>query len=408
MHTLLDVFDKHFEKVKFDSKLAKAFYQYQIGYINRNHEHLEFFGSNLLGVHVVRFKDSDVSKLYNEVLDIDYDLLSGDIKKVDTISHDYKVNSDVLNLTLMYVLHRFFTTPNLQEKDKHRASYDVALIFFYRCIAALLSWYFKYPTDPKIAQAAYANLSNKFLIKKLGSWHKVMDYRANELIDPKGLHYNDLLTFKNDIATVYAVSDSQGRIRDLVKNYCQEFYKTHSEGNNIGVTSGTMTDSEGEESLREKTKSTEAYVNYMRNAAVDKPTFIKDDLINVIVNINGNTSFRMVKATLSWLCDNYNEGKLHKEIDEFMSAVIVQTMHFIEHNMEAKHQRDYPYIIATLKNLYLSTRTGDTDVEDIRTLGYKLIKKSNPSNSEGLILSTRTSVILYISIRALIGQSAKH
>jgi hypothetical protein len=69
MITLLDVFDEQFKHVKFDAKLAKAIYTYQISYINSSREYLEFFGSNLLGVHVIRFKDSDVTKFF-DVLDI--------------------------------------------------------------------------------------------------------------------------------------------------------------------------------------------------------------------------------------------------------------------------------------------------------------------------------------------------
>ena len=406
-HTLKDVFDVHLAHVKFDNKLAKALYQYQIGYINRNHEHLEFFGSNLLGVHVVRYKDSDVLKMYNDILDVDYQDLTEDIRKVDTINHEFKVSGDVFNLTMMYLIHKFLTSDLLDEKTSQRAAYDVGLIFFYRCIAAILSYYFRYPADPKIAQAAYANLTNKFLIKKLGSWHKVMDYRASDLVDKSGIHYKNLLTFTNDLATVYAINDAQGRIRDLIKNYYAEFIKVHAQGNNIAVTSGTYFDAEGEETIKEKTKSVEQYVTYMKNTIIDKPTFVKDELVSIIVSINTNTSFRMVKSTLNWLCDHYNEGKLHKEIDSFMGTVIVQSLYMIQNNMESKHLRDYPYILTTLKNLYLSTRTSDKDIDKIRKEGSYLINRANPGISESLVLATRTSIILYLTLRALIGQSAK-
>lgn len=403
--TLKEVFDEYFSRVKFDSKLAKQVYQYQIGYINQNHEHLEFFGSNLLGVHVVRFKDSDVMRMYDDILDIDFLKLTEDIRKVDTINHEFKVSGDIYNLSMMYMLHRFLTSPVLQGHQRERAAYDVGVIFFYRCLAAILSHYFKYPVDPKIAQAAYAQLSNKYLIKKLGSWHKVVDYRAKDLTNPQGIHYKKLLTFVDDTATVYAINDAQGRIRDLIKNYYGEFKKVHTDGSKIATTSGTFMDAEGEETIREKTKSVEAYVSYMRNAIVDKRTFVRDELVSVIVGINTNTSFRMVKHTLLWLAENYNDGKLFKEIDDFMGSVIVQSMHLIENHIDKKHQRDYPFILSNLKNLYLSTRTVDQDIEKIRSLGVKLIYKSNGKISESLALATRTSIILYITLRALVGQS---
>jgi hypothetical protein len=398
---LKEVFDEHFSKVKFDSKLAKELYQYQIGYINRNHEHLEFFGSNLLGVHVVRFKDSDLLRFYEDIFDIDYYTLVEDVRKVTTINHDFKVAGDVFNLTCMYVLHKVISSPLLDTGKKERAAYDIALIFFYRCIAALLSYYFKYPADPKVAQAAYAKLSNKFLIKKLGSWHKVMDYRALDLIGKNNLHYKNLLTFRDDVATVYAISDSQGRVRDLVKNYYAEFNKVHVDGESIGSNSSTYLDADGEETTVEKTKSVEGYVTSVRASIIDKHSFIKEDIVELISKMNNNSSKRIIRHTLTWLVDNYNDGKLHKTIDEFMSLVVIHSMFIIESNIEASRRKDYAHVLITLKNIYLSTRSIDNELTKIRELGEVIVKQSNGKVNNSLMLSTRTSVILYISLFAI-------
>lgn len=404
---LKQTFDEHFAHVKFDNKLAHAVYRYQLGYVNSSPEYFEFFGSNLLGVHVIRFKDSDVLRFFNDVLDVDYQALSEGIRKVDTINHEYKISGDILNLTLMYVIHRFLTAATLNDTQRHRGAYDTALIFFYRCVAAITSDWFRYPADPKIAQAAYAALSNKFLIKKLGSWSKVMDYRAEELLSKRGgIHLQNLINFTDDVAIVYAINDSQGRIKDLIKNYYSEFAKVHSEGQNIAVTTGTYLDADGEETIKEKTRSAESYVAYMLQAVVDEHTFIKDDLVGVISRINTNTSFRMVRSTLQWMHEHQNDQKYHKDITEFMSLVIVQSLHLIQYNMNARNLRDYPYILHNLKNLYLSTRTVDPEIEKIRDIGYKLIKAANGKGSKSLILSTRTSIILYVTLRALVGQQA--
>jgi hypothetical protein len=348
-----------------------------------------------------------VARFYSDTIDVDYHRLTQHLRKVTTIDHSFKVSGDILNLTLMYVVHRCLSSPQLSEDQRSRAAYDAGLIFFYRCISAIQSYNFRYPADPKIAQMAYANLSNKFLIKKLGSWHKVMDYRSLDLINKSGLHYKGLMSFKDDEATVYAINDSQGRVRDLYKNYYAEFARVHSEGSNIGVTSSTWVDAEGEETIKEKTKSAEAYVGYMRQAIVDKPTMVKDELISVIVQINSNTSFRMVKATLSWLCENYANSKHHKAIDEFVSSTVVQSLYLIDQHLEPRHKKDYAHILVMLKNLYLSTRTTDAEIDKIRINGYKLVRLANGRVSDSLTLSTRTSIILYLTLRALVGQSSK-
>lgn len=403
MLTLIEVFDEHFSKVKFDKKLGKALFQYQLRYINQNREHIEFFGSNLLGVHVVRFKDSDVLRLYNDILDIDYYRLVTDIRKVTTIQHEFKVSGDVFNLTCMYMLHRVLTSKDMSDQDRHRAAYDIGLIFFYRCIAAILSYYFRYPSDPKIAQAAYARLSNKFLIKKLGSWYRVMEYRAKDLVSTSGLHYKPLVAFNDDSLVVYAINDSQGRIRDLVKNYYSEFVKVHNEGESIAVTSSTYFDQEGEETIKEKTKSVESYVSYIRHVVIDKDSFIKDDLLNVVININSNTSYRMVKNILNWMTQHYNDGKHHDKVDEFLKLTIVHSFYLIQQHISSSHQRDYAYILNQLKNLYLSTRSSDPELMKLRELGEQIVQLSSDKTvSNSLIMASRTSVILYITLRALI------
>lgn len=405
MLTLAEVFDRHFEGVKFDSKLAAAIYKFQIGFINSNRDHLQFFGGNLLGVQVIRFKDSDVLRFIEQIFNVDYVNLVQDIREVTTIDHEFKVSGDIFNLTTMYIIHRFLTANNLPKSLRETAAYNVSLIFFYRCICALMCYYFRYPADEKIAQKAYANLSNKFLIKKLGSWVKVMEYRAKDMIDPEGLHRKTLEMFNDDSKVVYVLNDSQGRIRDLMKNYYAEFKKVDDGG--IGVTSSLIIDVDGEENFKEKTKSVDAYITYARQLITDKRGFIREDLITVISKINTNSSFRMIKHTVTWMFEQYSHPKEHKLIDEFMCLVIVQTMYMIENNIEITRRKDYAYVLNQLKNLFLSTRSIDPELEKLRDLGEKLVVMANgKSISDGLKYATRTSIILYIALRVLSGKNS--
>lgn len=405
MITLAEVFDIHFEGVKFDSKLASAIYKFQIGFINANRDHLQFFGGNLLGVHVIRFKDSDVLRFIEQIFNVDYVTLVQDIREVTTIDHEFKVSGDIFNLTTMYIIHRFLTANNIPKTLRETAAYNVALIFFYRCIAALMSYYFRYPADEKIAQKAYANLSNKFLIKKLGSWVKVMEYRAKDMIDPEGLHRKTLEMFNDDSKVVYVLNDSQGRIRDLMKNYYAEFKKVDDGG--IGVTSSLIIDIDGEENFKEKTKSVDAYVTYARQLITDKQGFVRDDLISVVTKINTNTSLRMVRHTVNWLFENYTNPKEHRQIDEFITLVVVQAMYMVENNIERTRRKDYAHVLNQLKNLFLSTRSTDPELEKIRTLGETIVVSANGKNiSDGLKYATRTSIILYVALRVMSGKGS--
>lgn len=400
--TLSDVFDAHFAELKVDKGMIDSAYRYQIGFLNRDSEHLGFFGSNLIGVHSIRFRVADTLKFYKDVCKVDYAALEKDLATVTTIVQEYKISSDAMNLTIMYLIHRILSSPKLTQSQRERGAYDMALIFFYRCIAIRQSTYFNFPADPKISQAAYANLSNKFLIKKLGSWRAVMEYRAKELLDKKAVHYPHLVAFDDDAAISYAISDGEGRIKDMYKNYCVAFYAAYDAGSKIQTTSSTIVDTEGEEKVREKIKSTEQYVNMIRSLIVDKNGFVKSDLVKIITEINTNTSQRMLTSSLTWMVEASLDPTWNKKIDEWLSLVIVHSFYLLT-GLSAQELRDYPTMLTTLKNLYLSTRSVDAELLRIRKLGDELVKAANGKVNSSLAMATRTSLILYVTLRALIG-----
>ncbi len=402
MITISNIFDETFKHIKFNNSLAKKIYYYQFSYINKSKEYMEFFGGNLIGTHIVRFTTQDEIRFFNDVLDIDYIGLLKEKKRISTIDHSRKISSDLFNLVIMYMIHRFLTSPIINDKDRNRAIYDLALLFFMRCLVILNNDWFKYPADPKIVQAAYGKLSRKYLIKELGSWHKVLDYRAKKLIDKNEIHYKRFKEFKDDLETVYIINDSQGRIRDIMKGYYSEFVITHSEGDNILTTSSTIVDVEGEIVLKDKIGTVETYITYLKGIIVDKDSFIKNDLLNIITNINTNTSNRMLRSVLEWMSDNYNNTKYHTTIDEFIQKVIIHSFHLLNQN-NITNMRDYPRILVSLKNLYLSTRSTDKDLEEIRDIGEIIIKAKDTKPSQSLLMSTRTALILYIIFRSLVG-----
>lgn len=407
MTTLKEVFDAHFAEVKFDKKLIDALYRFQVWFLNRDAEHLGFFGSNLIGVHAIRWRTSEDIKFFREVVDIDPGPLERDLAKVDTVVLDHAVASNTVNLTLMYVIHRVLTETSLSQKQRDRGSYDAALIFFYKCIALRQSEYFHFPADPRVAQAAYARLSNKPLIKRLGSWRAVMEYRAKALLDEKGLHYKDLVTFDDGDRIAYAVTDSEGAIRSMYKIYCREFHLANGAGQSVQSSSATVIDGEGVEKLKDKTRSTERYIAYIRQAILDVHGFVNPELVEIISDINTNTSRRMLTATATWLSVNYSDAKWHKKIDDWIVLVIVHSFHLLN-EMGEGNTKDYPTMLVTLKNLYLSTRSNDAELLKIRKLGDELIKAANGRVNNSLAMATRTAIILYVTLRAIVSHAKAH
>ena len=405
--SIKSIFDKHFAKVKFDSTLSKRIYSFRVWFLNQNSSHLEFFGSNLLGVHVLQFRDSDYYRFFSEILEVDHDLLKDELYSLDTIDPSYKVSSDIYNLTCFYLIHRFYTQSELPDKTRENACLDSALLFFYRCTQALMSAYFRYPADPKLAEAAFARLSHKFLIKKLGTWGKVMDFRAKELFDKTSIHLPTFKSFRPDESVVYAINDSQGRIRSMMKSYAEVFYAAHEENDRLGSSSSIVTDLEGKESVKEKTKSVESTVVYVGQLLIDEHAFVRKEYINVIQSVNKNTSSRMIENALRYMCQIYKDNQKTKTVSDLVSRIVIYSFYLIDTDIKPKSYRDLPVILSKLKNLYLSSRSQDEDLVEIRDQTLKIVEESvgKEKYHKSLLMATRTSVILYISLLALVGKN---
>lgn len=401
---ILAILDDSLANVKINDALGKRLYHFQIGYVNTSREYVEFFGSNLLGVHVIRFRDADVLRFFNEVLEIDYDQVETRVRAVDTVINTYKIGGDILNLTLMYLISKILRDKTISDRGRAHAAHNAALIFFYRAMAATLSAWFKYPADPKISQAAYRNLSYKFLIKKYGSWHKVMDYRAENLISKAGVSYQKLMKLGNDEDLVKVINEGANAIRDMLLNYYVEFKKVLDQGEGIGVTQATGLDVEGKEVVRDRINNVEKSVALAKQYLTDPNAFIRDEFVRVIVDINKNTSFRLVKDSLVWLTQN-SAGKDFKLIDQWISQVVIFSFYLIETRIESTRWKDIPYLLIQLKNFYLSSRSTEEDLLHIREQTDKLLLKAHKKLSTPLLLSTRTALILYVTLAVLAGKS---
>lgn len=404
-YQLSDVFDRHFEHIEINKKFYDAINKYQLQMYTSNSEHVQFFGGALLGVQVLRYTPKDVHRFFDTVLNIDYQDLESDIRRLNTIYHENSISGDILNLTLMYIIHRFYTAVDLNEDRRMKGAYNAALIFCYRCTFALTNNYFKYPVDKRVAEAAYQNLSNKHLIKKLGSWKKVCNYRAERIVEKGGLNYDRLYLFSDDLEVTKIIQDSQGRWKDIFRNYYAEFDKVHKDGQTIATTSSTITDADGDIVLRDKVKGVENLVIYIRGSLNDKNTFIKADLITLVSELNANTSYRSVKGTLEWMVDQYSSAEFNGVIYEFVADCVILGMHFLEHNVPLSKRKDHSYILKSLKNQFLATRSTDPQLMRIREQGEKLLKARVPNASESLISATRTAVVLYIFFRAYLGSA---
>jgi hypothetical protein len=411
MLTLKAVFDHLLRHLVIDQSFARKLYNFQVGFVNKTHEHMDFFGGNLTGVHRVRFTDADFAAFYDLLGRVDGMGIRAAIEKVPTIDENrnrhgelFKVSSDPFNLTCMYLIHRCLTSPKLTPQRQVQAAIDLALIFNYRALTALLAWYFRYPADPKVAQATYASLSNRFLIKKLGSWQAVLVYRSQEFTKEEGLWYQVLKNFGPDEEIVKMVNDTQGRVRDILKSIFGEHVRAKENDELIYTQSSTMLDVEGVEVVRDRVHGLEAYLGYLSSILPDRNSFIKTELVQMVTTVSYTTQINYLVKTLEFLSDSALDHK-HKLIHEFIHLVLTVSFNYLtDHQFSLSGRINIPEFLIRLKGCYTSAKSKDPDLEQLRAMGTQLVHQANGRINDQSTASTRTAVFLYVALRAYVRQ----
>jgi hypothetical protein len=207
--------EQAFKPVTLGPALYKRLHTYERLFVNKNQEHIKFFGGNLLGVHPVKFLPSDKNEFLDDILHIDESETRELILDLPSITNeDWIRYTDVTNLSCLYLVHLMYRTPvsgAFTQRAKDEAMISVLLILQYKFFGSILSHYFKYPADEATALATYAALSKKFAIKQHGNWYNVLRHRAVNIIADNSIHLETIKRFDDDADIFYMVSDIQGR-----------------------------------------------------------------------------------------------------------------------------------------------------------------------------------------------------
>lgn len=394
-----ELFERHCGHLVFDMKLIRKINEFQVGFVNKNEEHMTFFGGNLTGVQVVRFTSQDKDKWFSSILEADEISLEEDLLRVSAINPTWNVSSDPFNHSCFWLLHKFKSSEHLTDKQKQQAMLDTSLVLYYRFITSLLFRYFKYPADARTAEATYAQLSYKFAIKKYGSWYATLEARCLDLIDDHGLHVGTIESFDNDEDIINMINDSQGRIRDMLKNIYSVFKTTHDMGIKIRTTSSVV-EHDGEQILRDSTKSLTAYTRYMHSIISDKDSFIKKELTDIVERIMHTMHPRLFMEALQWCSSNYKFSH-NKDVEVLITETLTHSFQYLNENRTVlKDTTDLPGLLSKLRGVYMSSRSTEMDLLHIRAIAEKIIKQATGSKNENAIASVRTGLLLYIVLRA--------
>lgn len=397
MSVFKKVFDEALAQSKIDDALFKRIRVYVQKFINKNEDHIRFFGSNLTGVYPVRFIPSDKNEWVDEILNIDeYDTRQKIIHpETGAVSEDWVRATDIMNISCLYLTYRFFNS-NMSLKNKEEAMLTALMALHCKLISSLMAHFFKYPADEATAMATYAALSKKYAIKQQGSWHGVLLNRCQDIMDHQSIHYQTIVKFNDDDAIVYMIQDIQGRLRDMIKKLWRVFEIVRTQNAKILSNSGLI-ELDGKIMVKDMERVYPPYKKYINDVVVDKGRFIKPELVEVITSAISTIPEKLLYDALNHLTGKVMEDK---KIQEFLEKVILHAFEYLGSEHDSKLiLRNKGLLIARLKALYMASRSSDPLLLDMRNLGIKIFKKNIATKSDSVLASVRTGVMLYIVLR---------
>jgi hypothetical protein len=397
-----EIFEQACHGLVIDQGLAQRIHQYVVSFINKNPDHSQFFGGNLIGVQVVRFTDADKNRWFDEILDANEYALRESIAvlpEVNGANGVFNVAGDPMNESCIWLVHKFLNASGMTHAQKIAAMTDVLKALQIKFITSRLYRHFKFPADKGAAEATYAALSNKYLIKTEGSWIKVLEVRCADIISTSSKHFDTISKMESDGRVVYMVNDIQGRIRDMIKNIYNEFLKVHKTGNRIHSKSGTV-EFDGEDVLREKTGGLEGYVRYLKSVIADKNSFIRPELLDVVESVMETAAPKHVLTTLQYLSNNYLRTA-NDQVGELIDKCLIHSFgYFSANRTNLRANVDLPALLVRLRGVYTSSRSSDPDLLELRRAMEEIVKKAIEPKTPSVISAVRTACLLYMVARA--------
>lgn len=398
MKNIKSVFEEHCSHLVFDKDMLLRVQRYQLQFANKNDAHITFFGSTLMGVDVVRFKDEDRNKWFDDVLEADEDALMDDLHALPEVEAHRHVSSDVMNLSCLWVMHKFMTSDKLNEDQKYAGAMSAAMVLQYKFITSIMTNMFRWAADPIVAQATYASLSKRFGLKQAGSWGELLRLRANDIVRKGGLHYKRLIDFDKDID--YMANDIQGRIKDILKNIRDMFEQTLRNPEMQIRNVGSTIEIDGDLKIKDATRMISQYRNYILEILPDKNNFIVPELVGVIAKTVPTMPKHALVNALTYMSNNASP-KADARVQRICDLVLQHAFDYLTKNPSTMaSQSDLPGLIRKMRALYQASRTTNEMILEMRTLTEEIVAIAINSKNKVLIPAVRNAVLLYVLIRA--------
>lgn len=396
--TLLDFFNGHAEKLVITEQKIRDIVKFYVSFLQENDDHINFFLGNLVGVNRIYWTPRHREYFLEEICEIlDYDEVCRQFGNIEGIEQHRHISGNPLNHIFIWLAYRV-NTSNASKKAKHQAIMAILSTLQCKYLTSLHNRSFPYPANPAVAHAAFESLSMKSLMKRLGSWRAVIEYRSEHFIsENEKIHYNVLEEYGNVIASTKVVNDIQNRVRKSLNGLTSAYFDILESQKRI-VSSSTYRTVDGEKVLRDIKNNVSENRVKMRDIIGDKRDLIRPELVEVTLDIIPTSTEANLIKTLEFISES-SKGKGRYNILDEIDGLVVYIYDYIRVNrFDADQITD---IISRLRAVFRSHKTADRAVVDIKHKLDIIIPKAITAKHEATRSGTKVAVLIYLSIRLL-------
>lgn len=385
-----DLFDKHLSHVKINKTLSNSIFTHRMNYLNSVEDHALFYSGVLFLVHGVSYHDARVTQFFSNLLDVDENEITDDYDLVPGIRQDWKVTSDVFNLTLMYLTHRFINS-TLPTSVVKQATENLQMLFQYRTVGALLTKWRKFKADESVAIMTYESISNRFILKQSGSWQGVVEHRVNHTLNVSKKTQKTLKKFKRDRDVIDLVDATQGAMKSHIVEMYSVMVAVYESGERINSSSNTMATLSGDETIIDVVGGVADKVDKLVDMVHLGFSYNKDigTVVSSLVNDDDDSNIKEIIESLHLLDKKYM-------VEEWVKLYIPFVYGYIVTN--ELDTTDLGSLLINIRGMLSSSRNKEPSFLDIRKRTANIAAAKSSKKDRGYMSSVSSQLSLYIFI----------
>lgn len=403
--SIVELFEKHFANVKLDRAFCMRAINFSIRFMNKNADHSAFFGGVLLGVNPIRWHPADREQWYDDVLTINDDLLQYDFLKLPFIDPSHNVNSDSFNHLPAFLCRKLMQDTSLPMGLRDETMRALFTVLHIKYLTSLLSQRFRYPAKREVAEATFMSLNYKWDIRRLGSWRALIFDRCDSIIGPETNYTNHIFGPPGSLTDHWSsriVTDTQSRIREVVKKIYAVYIQVLKEGGRVITTSEIGISTDGDAFLKDKVNGFGSYLRYGKEIVTNEANFVRPELMGIIERaMVDSMPPQPFEDTLKYLCRNVAQprmGHIDKMFEECLLYVFDQMQ---QERTQIQRSNDLEGLILKVRAKLMASRSSDPRVLYLREVGEKIVGDATGVKNKAVLAATRTGLMLYITLRTL-------